>query len=145
MVSGAQISSGRETRMEARHETVIDVSSPRELSEARLHARSMCELLGIRGYPAQRVVTTVSELARNMIRYVGEGTMRLGLDLDTKRLTIVAEDRGPGIAELESILAGEYQSRTGLGRGLIGVRNLADEFDVQTGPSGTTVTAAFRL
>ena len=56
---------------------------------------------------------------------------------------IIAQDQGPGIAQIDVILAGEYRSRTGLGRGILGAKKLADHFDIQTGPSGTTITLGF--
>jgi serine/threonine-protein kinase RsbT len=56
-------------------------------------------------------------------------------------LEITASDHGPGITNLDQILAGRYVSKTGMGMGLSGCRNLVDEFDVQTtAGAGTTVT-----
>lgn len=108
-----------------------------------MFAREASHLVGLRGYPAQKIVTAVSELARNIARYVGEGRVRIRIDTDINRIVIVAEDNGGGIANLEEILAGRYKSRTGLGRGILGVRNLADHFDITTSSEGTTVTIGF--
>jgi serine/threonine-protein kinase RsbT len=55
-------------------------------------------------------------------------------------IEIVARDSGPGIRDLEGIMGGTYRSRRGLGAGLRGTRTLMDDFDLLTGPSGTTVT-----
>jgi signal transduction histidine kinase/CheY-like chemotaxis protein len=55
-------------------------------------------------------------------------------------LTIVVRDSGPGIADLDSILAGTYISSTGLGIGIVGARRLMDRFEITSSPSGTTVT-----
>lgn len=125
-------------------ESVAEVRKESDLNYTRMLAREACNLVGVRGYPAQKVVTAVSELARNIARYVGEGRVRFRIDTDTQRIIVVAEDHGPGISNLDDIMSGNYRSKTGLGRGLMGVRNLADEFDIGTGPTGTTVKIAFR-
>ena len=58
-------------------------------------------------------------------------------------MRVVAEDDGPGIANLAEILDGAYRSPTGMGLGLRGCRNLMDEFAVDTDPGrGTRVTVA---
>ncbi|EDM81308.1 putative serine/threonine protein kinase [Plesiocystis pacifica SIR-1] len=125
-------------------DSVFPIESDADISHARTVIRQMCGLVGVRGYDAQKVVTTVSELARNIARYVGKGEMRFALDTVEQRIVIVAKDEGPGIPNLDEILAGNYKSRTGLGRGLIGCRKLADHFDIQTSARGTHVRAEFR-
>ncbi|WP_368738067.1 ATP-binding protein [Myxococcus sp. AM009] len=80
----------------------------------------------------------VSELARNQISHAGGGTIQLVPQLAPKRLLRVsAEDSGQGIPDLERVLSGTYKRKTGLG--LLGVKRLADRFDVRTGPKGTQV------
>ena len=55
-------------------------------------------------------------------------------------LRIRIADKGPGIANLQSILDGQYRSQSGMGLGLIGARRLMDHFRIDTGPGkGTTV------
>jgi serine/threonine-protein kinase RsbT len=124
-------------------ELVVAITSESDLNHARMVARETCKLVSIRGYQAQKVVTTVSELARNIARYAKSGRVRFRVDTSDEMIVIVAEDDGPGISNLDEILAGEYRSRTGLGRGLLGSRDLADLFDIQTSPAGTIVKIAF--
>jgi serine/threonine-protein kinase RsbT len=126
-------------------QAIVHIRSEADLNAARMFAREACNLVGMRGYAAQKVVTAVSELARNISRYVGEGTVCFQIDTDDNRITVIAEDHGSGIADLELVLSGKYRSRTGLGRGLLGAKNLADTFDIQTGPHGTTVTLGFNF
>src|SRR5262249_46351098 len=55
-------------------------------------------------------------------------------------LAIAITDEGPGIRNLDQILAGKYQSETGMGLGLLGARRLMDQFRVDSAPGrGTTV------
>lgn len=122
---------------------IIPIRGEGDMNHARMIARETCKLVAMRGYQAQKVVTTVSELARNIARYAGSGQIRFRIDTSSEFIVISAEDDGPGISNLDEILAGKYRSRTGLGRGLLGSRDLADHFDIRTSPSGTVVRVAF--
>lgn len=86
-----------------------------------------------------RAATALSELTRNVLMYAGGGTGRVELNDRDRKLRVIVRDDGPGIGDLDRILAGSYRSKTGLGRGLLGVRKLADHFHVQTSESGTTI------
>lgn len=120
--------------------TTYLVRTEADASHARLAARMMCETMGGRGFECQKVATAVSELARNQIAYAGGGTIQLTPEQAPKKLLRVrAEDQGRGIPDLERVLSGTYRSKTGMGLGLLGVKRLADRFDVRTGPSGTQV------
>lgn len=123
--------------------TIVLIRSEADMNATRGLARELCKLVGLLGYPAQKVVTAVSELARNIARYAGDGRVCFRVDADTHVLIIVAEDHGPGIDDLEEVLSGNYRSRTGLGRGLLGVRKLASRFEVETNQLGTRVEIAF--
>ncbi|AGC44472.1 Ser/Thr protein kinase [Myxococcus stipitatus DSM 14675] len=124
---------------EARPTTYL-VRTEADASHARLSARAMCEALGGRGYECQKVATAVSELARNQISYAGGGTIQLiPVQSPRKLLRVRAEDQGRGIPELDRVLSGTYRSKTGMGLGLLGVKRLADKFEVNTGIAGTQV------
>lgn len=60
------------------------------------------------------------------------------------RQTFIIEikDSGPGIAELDEILAGRYRSKSGLGIGVIGTKRLMDRVDIASSARGTTITLA---
>ncbi|WP_144945437.1 ATP-binding protein [Pseudomonas oryzihabitans] len=92
-----------------------------------------------------RLATAVSELARNIHQYAGSGhfdfALLRGEDLRLRGLEVRAVDQGPGIAEMEAIRAGSYRSSTGMGIGLRGAQRLFDDFDIQTSPAGTCITA----
>lgn len=115
-----------------------------DISRARSAARRMAEGLGGTPVAVQKIATIVSELARNIVDYAGSGRVELE-PRPEHRLLIRASDSGPGISNLEEILAGRYHSRTGLGVGLAGTKRLAERFDVKTGKGGTTVEAEVRL
>jgi len=129
---------------ESNDELVVPVRAEADLNHVRMVARETCTLVGVRGYNGQKVVTAVSELARNIARYAGGGEIRFRIDTTVGRIVIVAQDKGPGIPNLDEILAGQYRSRTGLGRGILGAKALADHFDIKTGVGGTRVALEFK-
>jgi serine/threonine-protein kinase RsbT len=124
-------------------ESVIAVAQERDVGEARACARLLCEHAGASPFVAQRAVTIVSELARNIFKYAAPG--RVEFRVANHTLYVVAIDDGQGIAHIDDVLAGRYKSRTGLGKGLTGVRRLADTFGVRTGPTGTRVEVTVGL
>ena len=92
-----------------------------------------------------RLATAVSELARNIVQYAGEGEIHF-LPTAAPGIEVVAKDHGPGIPNLEQILNGTYKSRHGMGLGLRGVKRLGDRFEVQTAAGrGTTVSFHLRV
>jgi serine/threonine-protein kinase RsbT len=119
---------------------IIDES---HIVEARTRARAMAQELGFSRTEQVKVATIVSELARNIYHYAGTGVIAVQrLEEPQRGISIEASDEGPGIADVESILAGSYRSRTGLGLGLIGCRNLTDELTIDTAPGkGTRIKA----
>lgn len=125
---------------------LVSITQERDISTARNVARGMCERMHAPSLAMQKVATIVSELARNIVSYTPGGSLEL-IPSHTPRPRIVvrAVDRGSGIANVEQILAGRYRSRTGLGKGILGSKRLADRFDIQTGPGGTRVEAEVHL
>jgi serine/threonine-protein kinase RsbT len=124
----------------------VNINSENDISVVRNEARRVCEEVGAEGYTIQKVTTIVSELARNIVSYAERGTLELiPEDEPDRKMVVRASDQGSGIPNLELILSGHYRSKTGLGRGLLGTKRLADHFDIKTGPTGTLVVAEIRL
>jgi anti-sigma regulatory factor (Ser/Thr protein kinase) len=118
----------------------IAVQSDFDAGRARSLARVLCQELGARPLPTQQVVTGVSELARNALQYAGGGEIELLPQHEPPTMRVNVRDYGSGIADLDDVLEGRKLSSTGLGRGLRGIKLMADTFHVETGPTGTTVT-----
>ena len=124
---------------ESRH---VRILSENDISVVRNEARRICEEMGAGTYTIQKVTTIVSELARNIVSYATSGTLEIvPVNGQGRRIILCAEDSGPGIPDLELVLSGRYRSKTGLGRGLLGTKRLADSFNVATGAAGTRVVA----
>ena len=108
---------------------------------ARRRARQIAEHLGFDVHDQARIATAVSEIARNAVQYGGGGWAQFELETEVEpTLFIRIEDHGPGIPHLDQVLAGQYQSPTGLGVGLVGARRLTDRFTIVALPGqGTSV------
>jgi anti-sigma regulatory factor (Ser/Thr protein kinase) len=127
----------------------LAIESEKDIAAARLDAWSEAVRLGLSKFTAVKVATAVSELARNIVFYAARGTIELRPRQEARetRLEILAADQGPGIdaQKLESIFAGTFRSQRGMGKGLVAVRRLADDFQLDTRPGrGTRVTCVFR-
>ena len=125
------------------------IEQEKDIATARLEAWSEAVRIGLSKFTSVKVATAVSELARNIVFYAGKGTVELRTVRDDKgqNLQIIASDQGSGItpAKLEEIWAGTYKSQRGMGKGLVAVKKLVDEFQLDTGAGrGTTVTCMFR-
>jgi serine/threonine-protein kinase RsbT len=124
----------------------VQISSENDISVVRNEARRICEEIGAGSYTVQKVTTIVSELARNIVSYAQRGTLEIvPIAGQGRRIILRAADSGPGIPNLELVLSGRYRSKTGLGRGLLGTKRLADHFDVATGAGGTLIVAEVLL
>ncbi|MEU8139381.1 ATP-binding protein [Streptodolium elevatio] len=109
---------------------------------ARQSARNLALDCGLSLIDQTKLVTAVSELARNTLIHGGGGGMRASIVRDGVRrgVSAVFEDSGPGIADLDLAMTDGWTSGTGLGLGLSGSRRLVDSFEIDTVPGrGTSV------
>jgi serine/threonine-protein kinase RsbT len=123
----------------------VDVRSEWDVSVARARSRELMTALGAKSYEVVKVMTLVSELARNIVLYTRGGRIAFEPSQNPRCLVIRAIDEGPGIPNLPEVLAGRYRSKTGLGKGLLGVKRLSSRFTIHTEPSGTRIEAEVRL
>jgi signal transduction histidine kinase/CheY-like chemotaxis protein len=119
----------------------VSISNETDLLLARRRATEIARLLSMDKQDQTRIATAVSEIVRNAYSYATGGRVEYYVDRTPRlSLRIVVQDRGPGIAQLDSILGGTYQSQTGMGLGILGAKRLSDWFDLVSGPKGTRVT-----
>ena len=128
----------------------LSIEQEKDIATARLEAWSEAVRIGLSKFASVKVATAVSELARNIVFYAGKGAVELRSVKDDRGilgLQIIASDQGPGIpqAKLDEIWAGTYKSQRGMGKGLVAVKKLVDDFQLDTRPGvGTTVTCVFK-
>lgn len=126
-----------------KEETVrIDVET--DVAKALLVCDRLLARQGFGETDSCAVMTAVSELMRNILGYApGKGVLRFRILDQGGRcgIRIIAEDRGPGIADLTAAMTDHVSTSGGLGLGLPGVKRIMDEFHIEsTVGIGTSIT-----
>ncbi|MEU1466121.1 anti-sigma regulatory factor [Streptomyces sp. NPDC005727] len=119
----------------------VPVASSGDVVTARQMVRTLAQRSRLSLVHQTKLVTAASELGRNMLIYGQGGVVRATTVNEAGRTGIFVEfaDQGPGIPDVELALTDGWTSGNGMGLGLSGARRLVDEFDIETGPTGTTV------
>jgi two-component system, sensor histidine kinase PdtaS len=122
----------------------VHIRHDRDIVHARQRARLVAARLGFEVQDQTRIATAVSEVCRNAYAYAGGGKADFRIEDTASHVSMVIEvsDAGPGIAELDDILAGRYRSSTGMGLGLLGSQRLMDRLEITTSETGTSVLLA---
>lgn len=110
---------------------------------ARQLTRKLATECGMRLIDLTKLVTAVSELARNTMVYGGGGDMDWQILEEGSRtgLRLVFRDEGPGIPDIKLAMTDGWTSGSGLGLGLTGAKRLVEEFELDTEPGkGTRIT-----
>ncbi|QGZ30628.1 anti-sigma regulatory factor [Stutzerimonas stutzeri] len=110
---------------------------------ARQAVRKLAQGCGMRLIDQTKLVTAVSELARNTIVYGGGGDMDWTLLDEGPRsgIRLIFRDEGPGIADIKLAMTDGWTSGGGLGLGLTGAKRLVDEFELDSSPGqGTRIS-----
>lgn len=119
-----------------------------DIATVRQRTRQIASALGFNNQDQTRIATAVSEIARNTINYASKGNIRFILEGKSvpQTLLIEVQDKGPGIDNLPTILAGNHKSSTGMGLGITGARRLMDRFEIESQPDkGTRVLMGKQL
>ncbi|HEY0717689.1 MAG TPA: ATP-binding protein [Streptosporangiaceae bacterium] len=139
------MSSGQAIAAAAQTLAAFPVRSDVDLMVVREAARAAAAAAGFSLVDQTKLVTAVSELARNAVVHGGGGEVRIGSMREgtLRGVRLVVSDQGPGIADIEQALTDGHTTGRGLGLGLGGARRLVDEFSIESAPGdGTTVTIA---
>ena len=124
-------------------EAVVPIHTNADVVAARQKGRELAGRLGFTPTSATLIATAISELARNIVCYARHGEIVIRCVQLGERfgITVVAQDKGPGIANISQAMQDGFSTSGGLGLGLPGVKRLMDEFDIASGTNmGTTVT-----
>lgn len=121
----------------------VEIRHDEDVIVARQKVRQVAQEIGFSMLDQTRLITAVSELARNIVVHAGTGTMSASYaeTLDRRGMRIVFDDRGPGIPDLDLALREGYSTAGSLGLGLMGAKRLVDDFLVRSVPGdGTSIT-----
>ncbi|MEO7964131.1 MAG: ATP-binding protein [Gemmatimonadaceae bacterium] len=157
-VTRGSASDGIKEGISSNADTIVLVSAEIRYEDdvvlVRQRARQIAELLHFDVKDQTRIATSVSELARNAFEYAGGGKVTFSLiqppmvggSPKRQAFAIRVTDQGPGIADVQAVLDGNYVSRTGMGLGLVGARRLSELFRLDSAPGrGTSVEIARHL
>jgi signal transduction histidine kinase/CheY-like chemotaxis protein len=119
----------------------MELAHEPDIVSGRQRTRELAALLGFDAQQQTRLATAVSEIARNAFQYAGGGRVEFAIEGEAapQFFQIRIIDRGPGIGDLDRILRGDYNSRTGMGLGIVGAQRLMDKFHIES-PAGRGVT-----
>jgi len=109
----------------------------------RQAGRRLAEAIGFSPAEATMIATAISEVARNIVSYAGQGEVLLQPTAERGRqgLRVIARDEGPGIPDPARALEDGFSTGGGLGIGLPGARRLMDSLELSSARGrGTTVT-----
>lgn len=122
----------------------ISIRSLEDVTSAIIRVGELAGRVGLNATARASIMTAVSELTHNILKYANHGwlTMAIVESSRNRGVEIVAEDHGPGIADIQKAMRDHYSESGTLGLGLPGSRRLMDEFHLlsEVG-TGTRVTA----
>ena len=125
--------------MDAGKSSEFVIAQQADCASAQQAARRISLAAGFPDEMSEEVVIAVAELSTNLIKHAGQGVLTLrSLDGERKGIEIEAEDRGPGMADVEQCFADGYSTKGSLGYGLGTVNRLMDEIDVSSSPGPGT-------
>ncbi len=103
---------------------VLQLQCEADIVYVRQAVRKIAQEIGLGLVDQTKMVTAASELARNVVKYAGKGTMRWDVvEKDLRRgLRLCFEDQGPGIENIDLAMTDGWTSGGGLGLGLSGRR-----------------------
>ncbi|CAH0347186.1 anti-sigma regulatory factor [Bacillus sp. CECT 9360] len=116
------------------YQSFVKIINEWDIVAARQLGRNVAKELGFGTVDQARITTAISELARNIYLYAGQGTVAIEKVFEGGKsgLKIIATDEGPGIQDIRRVMEDGYTTSGGLGAGLPGVKRLMDDFDIDS-------------
>ncbi|MGF2614274.1 anti-sigma regulatory factor [Rossellomorea vietnamensis] len=125
-------------------QSCVKITNEWDIVAARQLGRNVAKDLGFGTVDQARITTAISELARNIYLYAGQGQICIEKLSENGKsgVRIIALDEGPGIKDIRKVMEDGFSTSGGLGAGLPGVKRLMDEFNVESTPGeGTDIRA----
>lgn len=114
--------------------SVVEVKTESDVVHSRQLVRKISIELKFSIVDQTKIVTAVSEIARNTVIYGKGGHMTINIIEDGfyKGIQLVFEDKGPGIPDIDLALRDGYTSGSGMGLGLSGSKRLVNQFTIES-------------
>ncbi len=124
---------------------VVAVTEEWHVARAQRAARAAARSVSLSQVAMYSIATSVSELANNLFFHTPAGgtiTLIALRQNGSMGVEVVAEDEGPGIANVDLAMQDGFTTNGGLGGGLPGVERLMDEFEITSRVgAGTRIVA----
>lgn len=129
---------------ELKHHMTCRINNELDARKATSAAKELAGMIGFNSSDQNQLATVVSELARNILNHAVTGIIELKhLELGINRgMTVIADDDGPGIDDVEQAFEENFSTKGTLGVGLPCVKRVMDEVSVDTSAEhGTRIIA----
>lgn len=115
-------------------QVLISIRQDTDIVLACRKGRLLAEQVGFSTDSQIAIVTAISEVASNIVKYAGRGEIALHVVRRNGKhgLQVLAQDWGAGIANVEQAMQDGFSTGGSLGLGLPGARRLMDEFEIST-------------
>ena len=113
----------------------VPISGYEDIIAARQKVKQFMETMGYSAIARTRIVTAVSELARNIVIHAEKGTMSVYKITNANNrngIQCVFEDQGPGIPDIDLAMKEGFSTANSLGLGLSGAKKLSNEFFIES-------------
>lgn len=116
------------------NQSSVEIQTEWDIVAARQLGRNVAKELGFGTVDQARITTAISELARNIYLYAGQGKIEIQrlTENGLNGILIIAADSGPGIPDVRKVMEDGFSTSGGLGAGLPGVKRLMDDFKIET-------------
>lgn len=122
----------------------IAIKTEEDIVVSRSAAKEMAKEIGFGIVDQTKIMTAISEIIRNVIKYADEGVLQIRIvrEGDKQGIEIDCADSGPGIDDIDQALEDGYSTSGSLGMGLPGSKRLMDDFTIESHKGqGTHVVA----
>lgn len=125
------------------NKTVMTIVREVDVIPFRNRVKEFATKIGMGLVNQTKLITSASELARNMLKYANGGNVTLEVVSRGREngIRLVFKDEGPGIADVDLAMKDGYSTTKSLGLGLPGTKRLVSDFKLESVVGkGTTVT-----
>ncbi len=122
---------------------IIRVSEASNTGEARRQAALHGEATKLDERQRGRLALVVTEMATNLVKHAGNGTILLeAIGNGTRGIRVLGLDNGPGIRDISAAMGDGHSTAGTLGNGLGAIKRQSDTFDIYSVPgTGTAILA----
>lgn len=124
---------------------IVPVTEEWHVAQAQRAAKALARSVGLSQVAVYSLATSVSELANNLFFHARDGgtiTLKAVRQDSSVGVEVIAENNGPGIADVDLAMRDGFTTNRGLGGGLPGVERLMDEFEIESSAETRTRVVA---